>query len=243
MKTACIKDEIVTRMNEMIAEADRIRAKEKLETRVENDWIYDRPAATTFRSYPEDPARIWQHNFGSVIVQVVDTASVHWDAAKSVIDAGNLEYAIDEGRLLLLALVDDLKRGLLDKLILRVQADITADYLGMAEGLLREGVPGQHEHVPAAVLAGAVLERGLRDLCGRQTPPIETSKPNGEPKTMNPLIDDLKKAGAFNELRAKQIRAWADIRNAAAHGEFEKFNRSQVESMVPGVTAFLADVL
>lgn len=58
---------------------------------------------------------------------------------------------------------------------------------------------------------------------------------------MNPLIDDLKKAGVFNELKAKQLRSWADVRNKAAHGEFDQFNRTDVEQMMIGVTNFLAD--
>jgi hypothetical protein len=49
-------------------------------------------------------------------------------------------------------------------------------------------------------------------------------KPDGDPKTSNPLIDDLKKAGVFNELKARQLRAWADIHNKAAHGEFGQFH-------------------
>ena len=44
----------------------------------------------------------------------------------------------------------------------------------------------------------------------------------------------------FNEIQAKQLRAYAAIRNAAAHGEFTEFTRSQVETMVAGITQFIA---
>ena len=90
--------------------------------------------------------------------------------------------------------------------------------------MLKNGGSGKYDHVPAAVLAGAVLEKGLRTICSQQQPEISTVSPKGEPKTMNPLIDDLKKAGVFNELKAKQLRSWADVRNKAAHGEFDQFN-------------------
>ena len=53
----------------------------------------------------------------------------------------------------------------------------------------------------------------------------------------------LKKAGVFNELRAKQLRAWADVRNNAAHGEFDQFQRADVEQMIQGISNFLADYL
>ncbi len=57
------------------------------------------------------------------------------------------------------------------------------------------------------------------------------------------LIDDLKKAGAFNEIKAKQLRGWADIRNHAAHGEFDQFSSTDVRQMIDGMTTFLADFL
>jgi hypothetical protein len=60
---------------------------------------------------------------------------------------------------------------------------------------------------------------------------------------LNPLIDDLRKAGAFIETKAKQLRAWAAIRNHAAHGEFDQFARTDVEAMIPGINTFLADYL
>jgi len=141
---------------------------------------------------------------------------------------------------LLQALKGDLERGFLDRLILRVQAEVTADYLGMAEGLLGDGPRGANDHVPAAVLSGAILERSLREACGRQNPAIPTLKPNGEPKAMSALIEDLKAAGVFHEVLAKQLRAWAGIRNAAAHGHFDEFTRDQVELMVKGIGQFLA---
>ena len=125
---------------------------------------------------------------------------------------------------------------------LGTRVNVVADYLTLAEQLFADE-PGPHRHIPAAVLAGAVLEDGLRRLCQRQTPPVDTRKANGDPKTLNPLIDDLKGVGVFNELKAKQLRAWADIRNAAAHGEFDKFGVQDVEAMLKGVGDFLASFL
>lgn len=159
----------------------------------------------------------------------------------TVLKAGKpqLESAIS----FLEAIKDDFEHGFLDKLSAMVESEIAADYMGQAEQLLADGQSGKHDHVPAAVLAIAVLEKNLRTLCRRQVPPVPTSKQNGDPKTLNPLIDDLKKAGAFNESKAKQLRAWADIRNDAAHGEFDQFKRSDVEQMVKGINTFLADYL
>jgi hypothetical protein len=54
------------------------------------------------------------------------------------------------------------------------------------------------------------------------------------------LIDALRKRKAFNEVMAKQLRAWAEIRNHAAHGRFEEFTSEQVKAMVAGISMFLA---
>jgi Domain of unknown function (DUF4145) len=141
------------------------------------------------------------------------------------------------------ALDDDLREGFLGDLKTQVEAELAADYLSQAESLISEGARGQFDHVAAAVLAGAVLEKALRTLCGQQHPSIPLMSKKGQPKTLNPLIDDLKKAGLFNEAKAKQLRAWADVRNHAAHGEFSAFSASDVEHMIQGIQNFLADHL
>jgi hypothetical protein len=138
---------------------------------------------------------------------------------------------------------DDLEKGFLDDFLLKVEAEVAADYMGQAEGLLKEGHAGAFDHVPAAVLSGAVLEKALRTLCDRQQPQISITNSSGDNKTLNPLIDDLKKADVFNELKAKQLRAWADIRNKAGHGEFSQFTKRDVEQMLTGIANFLADYL
>ena len=144
---------------------------------------------------------------------------------------------------ILKGLKDDYENGFLDDLEEMIIANTSADYMGQAEGLLDEGIPGQYDHVPAAVLCGAVLEDSLRRLCQRQTPPISITKPNGQPKRLNALIDDLQKANVFNKLKAGQLRPWAQIRNSAAHGKFDEFTREDVESMLDGVKNFLAAYL
>jgi len=138
---------------------------------------------------------------------------------------------------------EDFEGGFLDDIGWQVESEIAADYMGQAERLLAEGQPGKYDHVPAAVLAGAVLEKALRTLCEGHEPRIQTTKANGEPKTMNPMIDDLKKAEVYNEMKAKQLRAWAAVRNHAAHGEFDQFTRGDVEDMISGVNRFLGDEL
>ncbi len=152
-------------------------------------------------------------------------------------------YVLEEIKGTLNGLKDVYENGFLDDLETRVAANISADYMTQVESLFDEGIPGQNDHVPAAVLCGAVLEDALRRLCARQTPQVATRKPNDDPKKLNSLIQDLQKANVFNKLKADQLRSWAKVRNYAAHGEFSEFNRDDVELMVRGVKNFLADYL
>ena len=141
------------------------------------------------------------------------------------------------------AFQSNFEKGFLEDILLKVEAELAGDYMGQAEKLLNEGQKNQYDYLPAAVLAGAVLEKTLRSLCDKQQPPITLITTQGGHKMMNALIDDLKKAGLFNELKAKQLRSWADIRNAAAHGNFSAFKKSDVAQMLQGITSFLADYL
>ena len=53
------------------------------------------------------------------------------------------------------------------------------------------------------------------------------------------LNDDLAKAGVYNKLQQKQITALADIRNSAAHGNYEQFTKEDVERMIDDIERFL----
>lgn len=109
--------------------------------------------------------------------------------------------------------------------------------------MLKEGVSGKYEHIPAAVLAGAVLEKNLKTICQQQNPPLAIVSEKGKPLMLNALIDALKKRSIFNEVVAKQLRAWVDIRNSAAHGEFENFTKEQVGLMLIGIQSFVSNYL
>lgn len=124
-----------------------------------------------------------------------------------------------------------------------ILANVSRDYLSQAEALLGEGIPGENDHVPAAVLCGAVLENRLRTYCEKHDPPLPTVKSNGDSMTLGALIQELDKAKAFDKQTRKLLKAWADIRNAAAHGGFDDFTREQVELMLLGAKGFIANHL
>lgn len=138
------------------------------------------------------------------------------------------------------AAYEDFKNGLLDDLQLRIEGGVACDYLRQAELLMDDKEDADYSYIPAAVLTGAVLEKSLRTLCEKQEPPIVVNNENGKPKKAQRMLDDLKKGGVFTPIEARQVEAWLAIRNAAAHGKDDEFTRSDVSSMIRGVTDFLA---
>lgn len=134
----------------------------------------------------------------------------------------------------------DLKDGILS-LEYQIQGKMAIDLMQQAEELLNEGQTSTHEHIPAAVLAGAVLEHFLRTLCSRQVPPIASKLDNGNLKTLATLVNDLEKIGLYNSVEKKQLKVWVEIRNDVAHGHFDEFTHEQVVKMIEGIKRFIED--
>ncbi|WP_071192632.1 DUF4145 domain-containing protein [Trichormus sp. NMC-1] len=244
----------LARFDELIAKGEAIQKTIKIEP---GGYSRSRFSVSRFSVYGDEefikhPDKVtmdydafeqWIINYDSFLYQILPANHIN----QKLID-GNQTFFSNESQLkfmisALKAVKEDFEQGFLGDLMLQIESEIAADYMGQAEQLLAEGTTGKYDHVPAAVLSGAVLEKALRTLCDKQNPPISTIKPNGDSKTLNPLIDDLKKANFFNELKAKQLKSWADIRNKAAHGEFTEFKRSDVELMIKGIENFLADYM
>jgi len=110
-----------------------------------------------------------------------------------------------------------------------IEAEVFDDFLEQAEHLLNQGY-----FTASAVIAGSVLEDGLRKLCSKYGIAL-SAKPKLD--TMNA---DLAKAGVYNLLKQKQITAIADLRNKAAHGQ-GGFTKEDVEDMIRNVRRFMED--
>jgi hypothetical protein len=67
-----------------------------------------------------------------------------------------------------------------------IEAELAADYLLQAERLLADRAE-QIRYIPAAILAGAVLEKSLRSLCQQLTPPEAVEQSNGKPIALQRL--------------------------------------------------------
>ena len=130
------------------------------------------------------------------------------------------------------ALLSDIRKGYLKSLEEIIRADLFADYLEMAAHLEESGYKD-----PAAVLAGSTLEAHLRKLCNKHgVVPVSGS---GKPKKTDTLNAELEKAGAYNKLDQKNVTAWLDIRNKAAHGRYGEYTKEQVKILITSVRDFI----
>ncbi len=113
-----------------------------------------------------------------------------------------------------------------------IRAEVFADFLEMARHLLDQGYKD-----PAAVLAGGVLEDHLRTLCAAHG--ISTSTA-GRPKKADAMNAEIAGAEVYNKLDQKNVTAWLELRNRAAHGQYDQYTADQVATMIAGVQEFAA---
>lgn len=119
-----------------------------------------------------------------------------------------------------------------------VAAELFSDFLDMSEHFLDTGYKD-----PAAVMVGSVLEEHLRQLCIKNSIPIEEDKDGRPvPRKSDRLNAELAKAEVYTKLDQKLITAWLELRNNAAHGKYEAYTSEQVKQLLAGVTEFMARV-
>lgn len=136
----------------------------------------------------------------------------------------------------LTALRNAVKSGYLVSVQELLHAEVFGDFLEMAGYLLEEGYKD-----PAAVLTGGVLEGHLRKLCAKNDIEIELLDSRGvpRPKKADAMNSDLARDVVYSKLDQKNVTAWLDLRNKAAHGHYDEYTQQQVELMLQSVTDFL----
>jgi len=168
----------------------------------------------------------------AAIERVSGKSSVYARQADKIRESGT--YKQREVMLLmgvLRSLSVDLKAGHLQSLEELIHGEVFADLLEMAQHLLKSGYKDA-----AAVIAGSTLESHLRQLCAKHA--IPTSE-EGNLKKADTLNSDLAKAGAYSKLDQKNVTAWLDLRNNAAHGNYVAYNGNQVTLLIASVRDFL----
>src|SRR5690606_1419355 len=96
-----------------------------------------------------------------------------------------------------------------------ISSEIFSDFLEMASHLLDNSYKDA-----SAVMIGSVLEEHLRQLCLKYEIGTTWEK-EGDliPKKADRLNSDLASKEIYNKLDQKNVTAWLDLRNKAAHGK------------------------
>lgn len=183
----------------------------------------------------------WVTRTGEMLKRLYPPGSQHrqmFDKAVEKYDFTNMHSNYHQHGSQVLGILQSVKHELDNGLVVDftkvVAASVFADFLEMAEYLLREGYKDA-----AAVLIGGVLEDTLRKLA--EANGITTTKANGAPLTIEPLNVALAKAELYGKLVQKQITSWANLRNDAAHGNYSEYNADQVQMMLLFVQNFAGE--
>lgn len=233
--TSPTESAILARIDSLIERGKQIQAAVTTRT-VQHERRFT-GGPSTYREYPVPDCQVWRNNFTVLVDAVLSKDSTLWARFEHILSYGSMTALIDEGVTFLTAFREDITLGLLRRAEQRIEAAVTVDYLEMAERLFTENGPDTHRHLAATVIAGAVFEHGLRALAQRHN--LAVTADDGKPLMLNGLIDVVKKANVVTELDAKSMRAWAGIRNAAAHGQFTEVTEAKAKELISGVTAFL----
>ncbi|MCK4324583.1 MAG: hypothetical protein KAW89_08645 [Armatimonadetes bacterium] len=127
--------------------------------------------------------------------------------------------------------ITDLKAGYLFDLRELLAAEVFDDLLEMAEYLIEKDY-----HLPAASIAGAVLEDALRRLCDK------TNVTWSGDSSISKLNKALYKAQAYDKVQSGEIRTWGTLRNQVDHHDFrrpEDVDAKHVKRMVAGIRDFI----
>ncbi len=125
------------------------------------------------------------------------------------------------------ALKGDLEDGYLETFPELVRGEMFENLIEMARHLLEEGYKDA-----AAVITGSSLESHLHQLCPKHGVPINHTVPDGtiKHKKAEQLNQILRKEGIYTLFDQKQITAWLDLRNNAAHGKYSAYDEQSVAS-------------
>jgi len=116
-----------------------------------------------------------------------------------------------------------------------ISSEIFSDFMEMSKYFLDKGYKDA-----AAVMIGSVLEEHLRSLCTKNSLDVTIEK-NGKLVHLRAeeLNTNLRKEEVYGVLEQKNITAWLDLRNKAAHGKYDDYTKEQVDLLYQNVLNFI----
>ena len=213
---------VLKRLVELTAKGDAICKTKEYEFSDNEGKQYFRVSSPDVKGWGTSVLNLFQRAFGE--------SSAHYTRFEQHFNAYDAwESSFREMQAILAAAKEDYEGGYLFNLRSLVKAEVLTDATEQAETLLNAGYKD-----PACVVAGITLEVALKEIANRNNVPIAK---------LDKMNADLSKAGIYNVAKQKQVTAWADLRNKAAHGDWGAYSEADVRDMLTGVERFLADYL
>ena len=135
---------------------------------------------------------------------------------------------------LIISVYSEFKSGFLQSYTELIHADLFSDFLEMCKHLLDEGYKDA-----AAVIAGSSLEAHMRQLAQKTNFNIPIVNDDGSHKKAERLNADLAGVEVYSKLDQKNITAWLDLRNKAAHGHYNQYDQQQVRLVLDSIRDFI----
>jgi hypothetical protein len=217
-------EDFISRAGEMISLADNA-LRTMRQTQTGHQWV-DKEQFQKFRS-----------SCLSFLLNILGEYSPYYTEFNKNVNH-ETPYDVQRGKGIITAVQEEMKGGWFHTTKGLISAEIFADFMEMANYLMSENYKD-----PAAVIAGSVLEEHLRQLCYTHKIEVEHDlKGKKVPKKADGLNSDLAKANIYNKLDQKQVTAWLDLRNNAAHGKYSEYSKDQVDLMIQGIINFIIRV-
>ena len=126
------------------------------------------------------------------------------------------------------ALAEELQMGFLYGVEMLVARDMLDTIIEETKALLRVKYKDA-----AAIYCRVILETSVKKLCDNNKISYRKKEKLGS------LSDKLRKKGFLNLPEWRQIQAWTDIGNSAAHGKFSDYTEDDVKNMLNGIENFV----
>lgn len=194
------------------------------------DYTYRTP---TYDKVNFELVEKWGISCLHILKNIFNEDNDHYSRFKQLSQSFNTDRNYNAVKLafsVLKAAKDDYENDHLFSTRILIEAEVFDDFLEQAEELLKKG-----HYQASAVVAGCVLEDGLRKLCNKNNITFP-KKP-----TIEPMNVELAKIGIYNQFIKDKISSIGKLRNHAAHGEWSEFTDKNVEDMIRDVRRFIED--
>ena len=174
----------------------------------------------------------WRAQSLAFLIDLLGCDHVYTDEFRSKTKRFAYTSSVRAGMGILQAVLEDIDQGFIETVRQLIAAELFSDFIEQAVHLLESGYKA-----PAASLAGAVLENGLRSIANRNEITVR------ERDDLSALNHKLADKEVYNRLVQRKVQVWTDVRNLADHGKFDEFSEKDVRNLIEGAQSFLADHL